>query len=195
MNNYSVYKHTNKINNKVYIGITSQEPTSRWKNGLGYQTQRKFYRAILKYGWDNFSHEVLFINLTKEEACKKEKELIKKFNSIDNGYNSLKGGEVENLGKLTGQGTKEAKLEKRKEIYKKQISRKFFWLNKRYPTEEEYNNFTKDLSHKDFILWNKERELTNLLGEYIIFDIEKEKTIEKLSKEYNLSFDENGFII
>ena len=195
MNNYSVYKHTNKINNKVYIGITSQEPTSRWKNGLGYQTQRKFYRAILKYGWDNFSHEVLFINLTKEEACKKEKELIKKFNSIDNGYNSLKGGEVENLGKLTGQGTKEAKLEKRKEIYKKQISRKFFWLNKRYPTEEEYNNFTKDLSHKDFILWNKEWELTNLLGEYIIFDIEKEKTIEKLSKEYNLSFDENGFII
>ena len=195
MNNYSVYKHTNKINNKVYIGITSQEPTSRWKNGLGYQTQRKFYRAILKYGWDNFSHEVLFINLTKEEACKKEKELIKKFNSIDNGYNSLKGGEVENLGKFTGQGTKEAKLKKRKEIYKKQISRKFFWLNKRYPTEEEYNNFTKDLSHKDFILWNKERELTNLLGEYIIFDIEKEKTIEKLSKEYNLSFDENGFII
>lgn len=38
MNNFLVYKHTNLINNKSYIGITSliDNPNLRWKNGNGY---------------------------------------------------------------------------------------------------------------------------------------------------------------
>lgn len=57
-NNWCVYMHTNNINGKRYIGI-SQNPKRRWKNGNGYKTQL-FGKAINKYGWDNFTHEILF---------------------------------------------------------------------------------------------------------------------------------------
>ena len=94
---YTVYQHKNKINGKVYIGITMQEPERRWGiNGGNYKSSPHFYAAIQKYGWNNFEHNILFQNLTKEEACKKEQELIKKFNSMNRefGYNSTSGGEI-----------------------------------------------------------------------------------------------------
>lgn len=93
---YTVYKHTNKFNNKVYIGITSQKPEQRWgNNGANYKTSPHFYSAIQKYGWDSFKHEILFTELTKEEACLKEQELIKLYNSMNKefGYNQTSGGE------------------------------------------------------------------------------------------------------
>ena len=92
MRKYIVYKHTNKINGKSYVGITGINPVKRWRNGFGYYCQPKFFNAIKKYGWDNFSHEILAFDLTKEEACEIEKELIAEFNSIENGYNVSPGG-------------------------------------------------------------------------------------------------------
>ena len=67
---WCVYCHTNMINNKKYIGQTKEQPRERrWGNGgIGYKTQQYFWRAIQKYGWDNFKHEVLYTELTKEEA-------------------------------------------------------------------------------------------------------------------------------
>ena len=94
---YTVYKHTNKINGKVYIGITSRKPEDRWENGNGYYGQ-PFYNAISKYGWNNFIHEILFEKLTEEEAKEKEIELIELYNSSNSkyGYNASKGGESAN---------------------------------------------------------------------------------------------------
>lgn len=98
--NYCVYKHTNKINNKVYIGITCQKPEKRWDCGWGYIKQEIFYNAIKKYGWDGFTHEILFEGLTKEQAAEKEIELIafyksnrKRYNSPSFGYNATDGGD------------------------------------------------------------------------------------------------------
>lgn len=94
---YTVYQHINKMNNKVYIGITMRNPVERWgRNGSNYRTSPHFYSAIQKYGWDNFEHIILFTELTKEEACRKEQELIKEYNSMDRnfGYNSTSGGDV-----------------------------------------------------------------------------------------------------
>lgn len=93
---YTVYQHKNKINGKIYIGITSRTPRDRWgNNGSNYKSSPHFYSAIQKYSWDNFEHNILFTNLTKEQACLKEQELIKCFNSMDRqfGYNSTSGGE------------------------------------------------------------------------------------------------------
>ena len=94
---YTVYKHQNKINGKIYIGITMQEPERRWgNNGINYKTSPHFYAAIQKYGWNNFDHDILFKNLTHDEACSKEQELIEYYNSMNRefGYNSTSGGDV-----------------------------------------------------------------------------------------------------
>ena len=92
---YCVYKHTSP-SQKVYIGITKQSANGRWKNGFGYKSSPHFWNAIQKYGWDSIDHEVLFSDLTCDEACSKEKELIEFYNSIDRrfGYNEKTGGEA-----------------------------------------------------------------------------------------------------
>lgn len=48
-NNYCVYMHENKINNKKYIGITLQKPETRWAKGKGYLKNEHFTNAIKKY--------------------------------------------------------------------------------------------------------------------------------------------------
>lgn len=95
MNSYIVYIHTFP-NEKVYIGITKNKPCQRWSNGNGYKTQQLMARAIEKYGWDNVKHEILFKNLSKEEAQKKEIELIAQYKSTDRayGYNFDYGGNL-----------------------------------------------------------------------------------------------------
>ena len=95
---YCVYMHI-APNNKRYIGITCRNPKYRWgNNGNGYKKQTYFWNAIQKYGWDNFKHEILYSNLTKEEAENKEVELISmyKSNQHDYGYN-LEGGGMANI--------------------------------------------------------------------------------------------------
>ena len=93
---YCVYMHTSP-SNKRYIGITSLNPPSkRWRDGHGYSHNKHFSNAIKKYGWDNFTHEIVADNLTKEEAEKMEVELIEKYNTFNsnNGYNGTSGGEI-----------------------------------------------------------------------------------------------------
>ena len=80
---------------KIYVGITSRDVRQRWQNGRGYIKNDHFYRAIQKYGWNKFEHEVIAENLTKDEACEMEKVLIKELKSNDYhfGYNLSAGGE------------------------------------------------------------------------------------------------------
>lgn len=113
-NCYCVYMHINKLNQKKYIGQTCQKPEKRWQNGKGYFHNKYFSRAIQKYGWDNFEHNILYTNLTKEEADEIEKSLIQKYNTINpNGYNAKEGGS-------NGKPSKETRL-KMSESHKGQI--------------------------------------------------------------------------
>lgn len=95
-NNWCVYMHENRVNGKKYIGITSQKPTTRWRNGTGYSKQPRFFSAIQKYGWDSFRHELLYTDLTQAEAEQLEKELIEKYETLneEKGYNLSPGGVV-----------------------------------------------------------------------------------------------------
>jgi group I intron endonuclease len=101
----TIYIHKNKINGKCYVGQTKKKLEYRWgPNGKEYLTirngkysQEKFANAILKYGWDNFEHIVVYENLSFEEANEKEKELILKYNSVNEGYNSEWGGKTQKI--------------------------------------------------------------------------------------------------
>ena len=90
--NYCVYAHINKINGKMYIGIT-KDIKSRWTPSA-YKLSPYFSRAIQKYGWDNFKHIIILDKIIKDVACECEKELIKKYNTTNSqyGYNIAKGG-------------------------------------------------------------------------------------------------------
>ena len=100
---YVVYLHTLEKDDKKmhYVGITSQNPLYRWgKNGSGYKDNLHFWRAIEKYGWDNFKHEILEYDLTIDEANELEQYYISYYNSFNanHGYNKTRGGTGEGIG-------------------------------------------------------------------------------------------------
>ena len=98
---YKVYKHTNLHNGKVYIGITSTSVDKRsGSHGEGYKNNPLFYRAIQKYGWDSFSHEVLLSGVNIKDAAAAEIKFISLYNSTDPecGYNISSGGECGRAG-------------------------------------------------------------------------------------------------
>lgn len=90
---YSIYCITNLINQKKYIGFTSQEPSSRWNrhiNGSGITISK----AIQKYGKDNFKFEVILQGLNRDDVLSMETYFIETMNTLSpNGYNLTTGGE------------------------------------------------------------------------------------------------------
>jgi len=139
-----IYKITNIITNKCYIGETKQSnPESRWKehkntikNGVGCPALKD---AVKKYGIENFKFEILIICFD-EDRYKYEIEYIKKYNSIvPNGYNILEGGPGGSFqGKTHSEKTK------------RQISAK---LKQKYIDNPELK---KEISERNKILMNSE---------------------------------------
>lgn len=90
---YCIYCHTNRINGKKYIGMTSQSLKNRWMYGHGYKGCTEFESAIKQFGWKEFDHEVLATGLSFETACESEKHFIEKLGSrYPDGYNLDGGG-------------------------------------------------------------------------------------------------------
>lgn len=91
---FTIYRHINKCNGKCYVGQTKNDVEKRWQSGKGYSGSKRFYRAIVKYGWDNFEHEILETNIpTRELANEREIYYIDLYNSTEYGYNVSKGGQ------------------------------------------------------------------------------------------------------
>ena len=92
----AIYKITNKINNKCYIG-QSNNPMQRWKRHKYHATssddigKSAIHDALRKYGIDNFEFSILG---WFEDYNEKEKYYIQYYNSLaPNGYNIVEGGE------------------------------------------------------------------------------------------------------
>lgn len=100
-----VYKIANKINNKIYIGITQRTIKERWNDHLKIAYDKKskdynalFKKAIRKYGEENFVIEEIEQRETLEELKNREIYWIKYYNSYafdkeGYGYNSTRGGD------------------------------------------------------------------------------------------------------
>lgn len=91
-NKYIVYIHTSP-EGKKYCGF-SGNIKRRWQSINEYYSNILFYRALQKYGWENFKHEIVFISDSKEEALQYEKETIEKLDLLNpkKGYNLVEGG-------------------------------------------------------------------------------------------------------
>lgn len=149
MKTWVVYVHIFP-NGKKYFGITCKIPNERWENGHGYTKngQTVMYYAIQKYGWENVKHEILFTDLTLEEAREKEKELIEKYNTYchaenPQGYNMTKGGEG-TLGHKCSDITKEKMSQNRIGKYKGKNSYKSKPVITNYKEWETISDFVKE---------------------------------------------------
>lgn len=111
MKTNEVYKITNKVNGKIYIGITNQGSGVRYYKH--WSDARKgdpcpIHKAMAKYGKENFTLEIIDFANNYGELKEKEKFYIKKFNSMDRsiGYNLTEGGDG-TFGRLHSEETKE----------------------------------------------------------------------------------------
>lgn len=116
-----IYKIINSINTKIYIGLTTVSLQQRW---VGHQTQARIgnqkplYRAMRKYGIENFSIEIVCETDSYEELGKLERYYIKEYNSrVPNGYNISSGGEHNQLDANPRAKLKENDIYDIREIY------------------------------------------------------------------------------
>lgn len=86
---YTIYKITNKVNGKIYIGKHQTKDLNDGYMGSG----KHLKRAIEKYGIENFEKNILFVYDNEEEMNVKESELVTEdFVTKDNNYNLCPGG-------------------------------------------------------------------------------------------------------
>ena len=98
-----IYKITNLVNHKVYIGKTQLSIEERFKEHVRdsrreCEEKRPLYDAMNKYGVENFVIELIEDNISDEDINNKEQFYIKQYNSYigfenSNGYNATLGGD------------------------------------------------------------------------------------------------------
>lgn len=114
-----IYKITNIINNKIYIGQTIRPIEARFRRHINDAINNKldthFARAIRKYGAENFVCEVIDTATNQDELNKKERYWIQYYNSVKDGYN-----ETDAINKCGG-NTYQSKTEEEMEVIKEKI--------------------------------------------------------------------------
>lgn len=134
-----IYKATNKLNGKCYIGQTRQSLQQRKNKHLvcarkGVRTH--FYCALRKYGEENFEWEIVCSTNNKQRLNELETYYITKYDSIKNGYNMIDGGD-NNVMDLEGVKTKHDEVMQSKEVRDK-ISASMKKYRQEHPFTEEH---------------------------------------------------------
>jgi group I intron endonuclease len=95
--NGKIYKITNLINNKMYIGLTTEPISVRWSGHKAYSKTENniyLYNSMNKYGIENFKIETLVTGVkSMSKLYELEKLYIKKYDTFNTGYNLTLGGE------------------------------------------------------------------------------------------------------
>jgi len=196
-----VYKTTNLINGKIYVGQDSKNNPEY----LGSGTIIK--RAIKKYGKENFKKDILEICMTKDELDDKEKYWIKELKTIENGYN-ISGGGDGCLGCKQSEKTKEKRRLKNigdknpmygKPLPKETLIKRSEKVKKEATFKGKNNpNFKYDINrddlYKNFITDNKTiKEISKIYGcsvDVIRYNLKNYEIHKEKSNKYNLSIDD-----
>ncbi len=152
-----IYKTTNLINGKIYIG------QSKFNNPNYYGSGKILNYAIKKYGKENFKKEILEECQTKEELNKKEKFWIKYYNSIDRniGYNISEGG---SLIKHTEE-TKKKLSDKAKKRYKNKNNHPRYKTKHTTETKKKMSDNHADISGEKNPM-KKKKQIDYLIEKY-----------------------------
>jgi group I intron endonuclease len=148
MKSNDVYKITNKITGKVYIGITNQGAGARYRHHW-YEARigepAPIHRSMAKYGEENFTLEIIDFADTYEELKEKEKYWIKQYDSVnrDKGYNLTEGGNG-TFGRMHSEETKN-------KIRQKAIGRKASEETKKKMSDSQKKYKEAHRAHADVI--------------------------------------------
>ena len=86
---YTVYRLENVVTKKNYIGMTSQNPKYRWGNGYTGKMKEAIQKFPLDLCWKK---SIEFQTPNREQALELEAELMKWYDSVENGYNTSSYG-------------------------------------------------------------------------------------------------------
>jgi len=151
---YSIYKITNKINQKVYIGQTIQSLCQRWREHTSKKSHCvKLVSAMKKYGKHNFSIELIETCPTVEESNRKEVHWIFYYDSIENGYNIMFGGDNKTMSSDTKLKISKTKVGEKNPMYGKPA-----WNRNKKLTKTHTENLS--ISHLGQIPWNKGKTMS-----------------------------------
>lgn len=182
MKNNDVYKITNKVTGKVYIGITNQGAGARYRHHW-YEARigepAPIHRSMAKYGEENFTLEIIETVDTYDELKEREKYWIKFYDSMnrEKGYNLTEGGDG-TFGRLHSEETKE-------KIRQKAIGRKASEETKKKLSEAQKKYSEQHRVHADKIrvLNYKPIEVFDLEGN----KIEEFETTKQCAEKYGVS--------
>lgn len=121
-----IYKITNDINGKLYIGKTNRSIETRFQEHINFSKRayknRPLYDAMNKYGVNHFHIEQIDICETDEEASTKEIYWIAYYDTYRHGYNATLGGDGKQLLDLN----EEAIIEKYQKLKSKRAVGRYF---------------------------------------------------------------------
>ena len=127
-----VYRTTNKINGKIYIGKHSTEDLDDGYLGSGTMIRQ----AVKKYGKENFHREILFAFDDEKDAMQKEAELVStEFVRKDSNYNRIEGGGGCGIGEAHGMYGKTHSDETKKIMSEKKKGENHPYYGKKRPKE------------------------------------------------------------
>jgi group I intron endonuclease len=165
-----VYKTTNLVNQKFYIGVHATNNLNDGYLGSG----KLLKRAIKKYGIENFKREILFDFETLDEAYSKEGELVTSgFIENQDNYNLRTGGE----GGTPSSASRE-KLKRRKNPWKGKSGEDIPWFGR--PISEKRKNHLSETRMGDGNpMWGRRGALHVNFGN---FKSEEQRSLEKQAK-------------
>lgn len=142
-----IYKIKNSVNNKLYIGATKGTAKDRFAqhiNSCNNGSKLSIHCAMRKYGWSNFSIEVVDDSAKTEEELKNlETKYINEYNTLDSniGYNELTNNY--NTSKISISGISDADVMEIRKLYKSCTYGPKHWYNKFYKDKLSYSGFEK----------------------------------------------------
>lgn len=151
-----IYRITNKVNGKVYIGQTINSLKQRFHRHINSGGCKYLHNAILRYGKENFVIEEIE-RISQDKLDEREIYWIKYYNSTDKkfGYNIYPGGNLGNLGnyKLSPQQISEIVAMEERKVPHTEIAEQF-GINRKTVTfilkrEIEYKNKRVPLTDRD----------------------------------------------